>query len=211
MIPDGAHLLVFVGASLLLLVTPGPAVLYIVTRSLEQGSGAGLISVLGLAVGGLVHVTAVVLGGAAVVATSAIAFGLMKYLGAGYLVYLGLRQWSRSREGPPASRPTRARTRDVFVQGVLVSLLNPKSAIFFLAFLPQFADAERGPVAGQLLLLGLVFLALALVTDSTYALLAGSVGARFTRSPWLGRITRYLSGGVYVGLGVATAVATRGV
>lgn len=203
-VPDFA---LFVGASLLLLVTPGPAVLYIVAQSVARGRTAGLVSSLGLAAGGALHLTAVVAGLSAALAVSPVSFEAVKYLGAGYLVYLGLRQLAGAR-APSAGQE--ASPRWLFLRGMLVSVLNPKAAAFFLAFLPQFADTARGPLAPQLLALGLVFLSLALVTDSSYALLAGTARARIAGRPSLERAARHVSGWVYLALAGVTVLAGLG-
>lgn len=208
--PTSASLLGFVAASLVLLLIPGPAVLYVVARSLSQGHRAGLVSVLGLSAGALVHVAAATAGLSAILVTSATAFGVVKALGAGYLIYLGVRTLlarPAAAAGVEAA-PPRSSYR-LFADGAVVSVLNPKIAVFFLAFLPQFVDASRGPVPRQVLLLGLLYVALALVTDSAYALLAGSlrrwIGGRAMQGP----LPRYASGVLYLGLGVSTALTGR--
>ncbi|BDG06972.1 LysE family translocator [Anaeromyxobacter paludicola] len=205
MLSSSAFLL-FTLAAGALIVVPGPAVTFIVARSLQQGRRAGLISAMGIASGGLVHVAAAVLGLSALLASSAVAFGLVRWGGAAYLVYLGLRVWL-SRPAAAEGEPVPAPARRLFAQGFLVNLLNPKTAIFFLAFLPQFADPSRGRVPLQLLLLGAWFVALAVASDCTYALLAGAVGDRIGRSPAARRGARLLSGGVYVALGLGTLLA----
>jgi threonine/homoserine/homoserine lactone efflux protein len=207
--PGGASLLGFVAAALVLLLIPGPGVLYIVARSLGQGRRAGLVSVLGLSAGALVHVAAATAGLSAILLASAMAFGLVKMLGAGYLIYLGVgtllgRRSTASVEASPARSIGR-----LFTDGVLVSILNPKIAIFFLAFLPQFVEPGRGPVPQQVLFLGLLYVGMALITDGGYALLAGSLrqwlGARMMQGP----LPRYASGALYLGLGVSTALTGR--
>jgi threonine/homoserine/homoserine lactone efflux protein len=180
-----------------------------VARSLSQGHRAGLVSVLGLSVGALVHVAAATVGLSAILLTSATAFGVVKALGAGYLIYLGLRTLFAHRPTASVDAPTPRSLYRLFADGVLVSILNPKIAVFFLAFLPQFVEPSRGPVAQQVLSLGLVYVALALVTDSSYALLAGSLrnwlGGRVMQGP----LPRYASGALYIGLGVSTALTGR--
>jgi threonine/homoserine/homoserine lactone efflux protein len=206
---SSTSLLGFVAAALVLLVIPGPGVLYIVARSLSQGHRAGLVSVLGLSIGALVHVAAATAGVSAILLASATAFGIVKALGAGYLIYLGIR--TLVTRHPPSSveaSPPRSLYR-LFRDGVFVSVLNPKIAVFFLAFLPQFVEPSRGPVPQQVLLLGLVYVGLALITDSAYAVLAGSLrhwlGGRVMQGP----LPRYASGAVYLGLGVSTALTGR--
>lgn len=202
-------LLGFVAAALVVLVIPGPGVLYIVARSVSQGHRAGLASVLGLSVGALVHVAAATAGLSAILLTSATAFEVVKVLGAGYLIYLGVRTLLTRRQTSSAADLSPRSMRRLFTDGVVVSVLNPKIAVFFLAFLPQFVEPSRGPVAPQILMLGLIYVLLALVTDGTYAGLAGSLGhwlgGRVMQGPW----PRYASGCVYIGLGVSTAVTGR--
>ena len=204
--PDPSTLLVFAAASLALLVVPGPAVVYIVTRSLTQGRTAGVVSMLGVQAGGLVHVGAAALGISAVIASSATAFAVVKYAGAAYLVYLGTRKLLRPADAPLASIERRGHGR-LFREGVIVNILNPKTAIFFLAFLPQFVDPGRGSTAVQVTILGLLFILLALLSDGAYALAAGGLGNRLRRSAAVRRRLDRISGTVYVGLGAAAALS----
>jgi threonine/homoserine/homoserine lactone efflux protein len=203
-IPDSATLALFVGAALALLIVPGPAVLYIVARSIEGGRSAGLISTLGIHVGSLVHVTAASLGLSSLLVSSAFAFNVVKYLGAAYLVFLGVRTLIRGNRGETRASEGPLRGR-VFGQGIVVNVLNPKTALFFFAFLPQFVDVDRGHAGLQMLFLGLVFVALGLVSDSVWAIAAGAVSGRFRRRAGFWRASRWVSGGVYLGLGLATA------
>jgi threonine/homoserine/homoserine lactone efflux protein len=209
-IPEASLLGLFVVAAIVLLLTPGPAVLYIVTRSVAQGRLAGLVSALGVHVGTLVHVAAAALGVSALLVSSALAFDIVKYLGALYLIYLGVRKlagWDQPARGQ-AIAPLRLRR--LFGQGVVVNVLNPKTALFFLAFLPQFVDVTRGAVGFQILVLGLIFVALGVISDGLYALAAGTAGAWLKRDGRLLRVERYVSGGVFVGLGVTAALAGNG-
>lgn len=207
MIPDPATLAVFCGAALALLVVPGPAVLYIVASSIDGGRRAGAASMLGIQAGALVHVFAAALGLSGLLAASALAFDTVKYLGAAYLIAIGL--WTLLRGAratdPDGERPpTRYRRR--FAQGVVVQILNPKTALFFLAFLPQFVDQSAGHVGLQMLFLGLIFVALAIVSDGTWVLVAGTASERLRGHTGFLRAQRYVSGSVFVGLGVATAL-----
>jgi threonine/homoserine/homoserine lactone efflux protein len=198
---------VFVGAALALLVVPGPAVLYIVARSIHQGRAAGLASVLGIHVGTLVHILAATVGLSALVVSSATAFTAVKLLGAAYLVYLGIRTLlgrNGTVEAAPVG-PTRGRRRD-FAEGIVVNVLNPKTALFFLAFLPQFVDPDAGRPALQILVLGLTFMALGLMTDSLWALAAGTAGGWLRGHRGFVRAQRYVAGSVYIGLGAVTAL-----
>lgn len=208
--PDTPTLLVFAGASLVLLLTPGPAILFIVVRSAHLGVRAGLVSALGVHGGTLLHIAAAVAGVSVIVASSATAFGVLKYAGACYLVYLGVRMWSSAgkRNGALEPLPPRGAYR-LFFEGATVNLLNPKTALFFLAFLPQFVDPAAGSVAVQLLTLGLIFAALGLLSDSIFALAAGTVARWFASRRVAGRRGRIATGAVYVGLGVTAALAER--
>ncbi len=204
---DLTQLALFVAASVVLLLTPGPAVLYIVARSADQGRRAGLVSVCAIEAGNFVHVIAATLGLSALLLSSALAFTVVKSVGAAYLIYLGLRKLF-SREPVPAERsPQSHSARRIFSQGFLVAVLNPKTALFFVAFLPQFVDPARGAIVGQMFLLGCLFVALAWVSDSLYALLAGTVGHWFRSRRSVLRVDRYVVGGVYIGLGITAALA----
>ena len=207
--PDSTSLLGFVVAALVLLLIPGPAVLYVVARSLSQGHRAGLVSVLGLSAGAMVHVVAATAGLSAILLASATAFGAVKALGAGYLVYLGIRTLLARQPAAGVDAPSPRSSYRLFADGVLVSVLNPKIAVFFLAFLPQFVDPTRGPVTRQVLLLGLMYISLALITDSAYALLAGSVRSLVGGRAMQGPLARYLTGGLYIGLGASMALTGR--
>jgi threonine/homoserine/homoserine lactone efflux protein len=208
---DTTTLGLFVASAIILLITPGPAVLYIVARSVEQGRVAGIVSVLGIQVGTLVHVAAAAFGVSAVLVSSALAFSVLKYAAAAYLVYLGVRTLTRKEtEAPPGVLPPERSLRRIFVQGAVVNVLNPKGALFFLAFLPQFVDPARGAVAGQVLQLGLLFMILSAFTDGTWALLAGSASGFLRNHAGFRRGQRYVAGTVYLSLGIATAVSGRG-
>jgi threonine/homoserine/homoserine lactone efflux protein len=202
--PEPTTLLVFAAASLALLIVPGPAVVYIVTRSLTQGRTAGVVSMLGVQAGGLVHVAAAALGISAVLASSATAFAVVKYAGAAYLVFIGIRKLRRPAQEALAALEHHGHGR-LFREGVVVNVLNPKTAIFFLAFLPQFVDPARGATALQVTVLGLTFIALAILSDGAYAVLAGSLGDRLRRSVAARRRLDRISGGIYVGLGAVAA------
>ena len=207
MIPDPPAVGVFVVAALALLVVPGPAVLYIVARSIHQGRRAGLASVLGIHVGTLVHIAAATLGLSALIVSSAVAFTAVKAAGAVYLVGLGL--WtllSRRAETEVVLGGERS-LRRAFAQGIVVNVLNPKTALFFLAFLPQFVDSDAPHPAAQIAFLGVLFALLGLATDSIWAIAAGTAGGVLRRSRRFTRIQRYVTGTVYVGLGVTTAFA----
>jgi threonine/homoserine/homoserine lactone efflux protein len=209
-VPEGSTLALFAVAAVTLLVIPGPAVLYIVTRSVDQGRAAGLASVCGVHVGTLVHVAAAALGLSALLVSSATAYHAVRWLGAAYLVWLGIRRLLAYDEDPrPAGedRPRRLGLRRVFAQGVVVNVLNPKTALFFFAFLPQFVDTSRGSVPFQVVVFGVTFVLLGLVSDGTYALLASTGAGWLRRRPGVARVSRLVSGGVLISLGVTTALA----
>jgi threonine/homoserine/homoserine lactone efflux protein len=206
LLPPPRDLLLFMTAAVVLLVVPGPAVLYIVARSVDQGRKAGLASCSGIATGGLVHVLAAALGLSALLVSSALAYSAVKYVGAAYLVYLGIK---KLREQPANDEVhlTTASLRQVYAQGVLVQVLNPKAAIFFFAFLPQFVNPTRAPMALQFLALGMLFIVMGFTSDSLWALTAGSASRWLRRNRKFLRHQRYVSGTVYIGLGLATAAS----
>jgi len=196
----------FVVAAFALAVVPGPAVLYIVAQSVDQGRFAGFVSALGIAVGSLVHVTAATIGLSSLLASSATAFTVVKYAGAVYLIVLGIRRLMTKEVYEEAiARAPRSRW-SLFANGVVVNVLNPKTALFFLAFLPQFVNPDAGKATLQILVLGMTFTLIALASDSTWALLAGTLGGWLKRSSWYLGVKRWVTGLVFVGLG---ASATR--
>jgi threonine/homoserine/homoserine lactone efflux protein len=206
--PAPSTFALFAAAALALLVVPGPAVLYIVTRSIDQGRRAGMASVAGIHTGSVVHVAAAAVGLSAVLAASATAFTVLKLVGAAYLIGLGvqkLRANPAASSNPLLDEPRIVGLRRTYAQGVLVNVLNPKTALFFLAFLPQFVDPERGSTTVQVVALGLTFIALGIVSDGAYALLAGSLGERLRRSARFARLRDRTSGVVYIALGLAAA------
>jgi threonine/homoserine/homoserine lactone efflux protein len=195
------------GSSLAFALVPGPAVLYIVTRSVSQGRAAGVASVAGIHVGTFVHVVAAALGLSALLMRSAVAFSFVKYAGAAYLIYLGIRTL-RTTEGEDGRVHTREQSlRKVFNQGIVVNALNPKTALFFFAFLPQFVDPGNGKEGLQMVLLGLVFVVVAFTSDVMYALVSSGLSHRLRSSARFARRQRVLSGGVYLALGVSTALS----
>jgi threonine/homoserine/homoserine lactone efflux protein len=208
-VPDPSTLLLFAGAALALIVVPGPAVLYIVAQSIDRGRLAGFVSALGIAVGGLVHVTAAAIGLSSLLVSSATAFAVVKFAGAAYLIGLGLYTLFVRKEEPTATVPRERGLRRRFGQGVVVNVLNPKTALFFFAFLPQFVDPDKGSAALQIGILGLLFVALAVMSDSVWALVAGSASERLRGSRRFLSVQRYVSGSVFVGLGALTASAKR--
>lgn len=206
--PTGTTFGLFCAAALALIVVPGPAVTYIVTQSLDKGRSAGIVSALGVACGGLVHVAAATAGLSALIASSASAFTVVKLAGAAYLIALGVMRLA-GRGGDEAPEGEQAPPHRLFVQGAVVNVLNPKTALFFLAFLPQFVDPARGPVALQAALLGVVFVAIAVVSDSTYAVVAAALADRIRGSRRAAQVKRWVSGGIFVALGATAAAARR--
>jgi threonine/homoserine/homoserine lactone efflux protein len=205
-------MLLFSAAALALLAFPGPSVLYIISRSVDQGRRAGLASVLGIHTGSLVHVLAATVGLSALLVSSATAFTIVKYVGAAYLIILGLRQIAdrRHRVADEAEGTVRAVSfRRIYGQGVVVNVLNPKTAGFFLAFLPQFVDPDRGSTALQIFIFGLTFIVLGFFSDGAYALAASTLVKRMRRDARAQRRRRIASGGILVALGVATAATGR--
>lgn len=199
--PDWPLLIGFVTASLLLAVTPGPGVLFIVARSLALGRRAGLATVAGVALGNLVNAIGAAIGLAALFAVSSTAFLVVKYLGAAYLVYLGV----RALIGHKNPRTRSAPSRHLFRDGLWVAMLNPKTTLFFAAFLPQFMSATINPMP-QAIALGALFVAIAAITDSAYAVAAGTLGPAIGRSQRARGIGRWLSGLTFIGLGLFAAL-----
>jgi threonine/homoserine/homoserine lactone efflux protein len=205
MLISHSSLLLFVTGAVILLVIPGPAVMYVVSRSIGHGRVGGFVSATGIVVGTLLHVLAAALGLSAVLASSAAAFQFVKYLGAGYLLYLGIRTLHRGDAPFVEAASGERRLGRLFGQGVLVNVLNPKTALFFLAFLPQFVNPARGHVTRQILELGVLFALMGWCSDSVWALLAGTLAHHFRRSVRLRRAQRNLSGGALIALGLASA------
>jgi threonine/homoserine/homoserine lactone efflux protein len=208
--PEVSTLALFTLAAITLLVIPGPAVLYIVTRSVDQGRAAGLASVCGVHVGTLVHVAAAALGLSALLVSSATAYHAVRWLGAAYLIWLGVRRLLARDEAAVAAAgpgPRRLGLRRIFAQGVVVNVLNPKTALFFFAFLAQFVDTSRGSVPFQVLVFGVAFVLLGLLSDGAYAVAASAGAGWLRRRPGVARASRLVSGGVLIGLGVTTALA----
>ena len=204
--PNWSTLSLFVTAALILVFMPGPNTLYIIARSIQQGRLAGFCSSLGVQVGTLFHITAAALGLSALLLSSALAFSIVKYAGAMYLIYLGLKTLLTKEK---AARPQEVRENKLsraFYQGVWVQLLNPKTALFFFAFLPQFINPTRGAVPTQVIFLGMILVLLGTLSDTVYALAAGGLGNWLRGNFKFLRAQRYFAGSVYIGLGAATAL-----
>src|SRR5690242_18074100 len=201
-----SQLYFFLGASLALLLVPGPAVLYITARSANQGRVAGLVSVLAIETANFLQAVAATLGLSAILLSSALAFDLVKYLGAAYLIYLGIRKLLTREESSEEKTVKPESLSRIYWQGFAINLLNPKTALFYFAFLPQFVNPSKGNVTGQTLLLGALFVGMAFITDSSYALLASSLAERLRGNRQFQKGQRYFAGLVYVGLGITTAL-----
>jgi threonine/homoserine/homoserine lactone efflux protein len=206
LLPSGSSLVAFVIASLVLAIVPGPAVFYIVTRSLSQGRTAGLASVGGVALGNLGNSIAASLGLAALFAISSLAFWVVKYAGAAYLIYLGIKALRRPAEQTEITRPGNTPPAAIFRDGFIVALLNPKTALFFSAFLPQFIDPHSSTML-QSVSLGAAFVLIASVTDTTYALTASIVAPLMARARARRNVGRYVTAGAFIGLGLFTAAS----
>jgi threonine/homoserine/homoserine lactone efflux protein len=203
---EPSKLYLFMGAALALLLIPGPAVLYITARSASQGRMAGLVSVLAIETANFIQAAAAALGLSAILLSSAMAFNVVKYLGAAYLIYLGIRKLLASDDGLEDGTVKRESLSRIYWQGFAVNILNPKTALFFFAFLPQFVDTAKGNVIGQNLFLGTIFVGMAIITDSMYALLTSSIAGRLVGNRRFQMGGRYFAGLVYVGLGITTAL-----
>ncbi len=207
-LPPAHELVLFVTAVIVLLLIPGPAVLYVVARSIDQGRRAGLASAAGIATGSLVHVLAATLGLSALLLSSATAYSVAKYLGAAYLFYLGIKKFrDRTSDEDQIARFAQVPLRKVYTQGIIVNVVNPKAAIFFFAFLPQFVSPARSHVTLQFFALGMLFALLGWASDSTWAFSAGSAAKWLRGNQTFIRNERYTAGAVYMGLGLATALS----
>lgn len=207
--PDSAHLIAFALAAVTIALVPGPGMLYVLARSLGGGRDEGLRSTAGTGIGGLVHVAAAAAGLSAIIATSATAFTAVKYLGAAYLIWLGCKAlFSRNREAPSVSAEGAApAASNALRHGVLTEVLNPKTALFFLTFLPQFCQPGNGPLAVQVLVLGAVSVALNTSVDVAVALAAGGVSRRLREHPAMWRRQQVATGSVLIALGAYAALA----
>ncbi len=207
--PTASTIALFLLAATALAVVPGPAVAYIVTQSIDQGRRAGVVSALGVASGGLVHVAAATVGLSALIASSATAFTAVKLVGAVYLIVVGIRRILSGDGDQPESRALRLPLRRVYRQGVIVNVLNPKTALFFLAFLPQFVDRDHA-VWPQVAVLGVLFVTVAVLSDMTYAFVSDAIAGKLRRTGTGAKVRRRLTGSVFVVLGISAAAARRG-
>ncbi|CAB4765366.1 MAG: LysE family translocator [Actinobacteria bacterium] len=206
--PTFESLAAFGIASLALLVIPGPAVLYIINRSVADGRNVALAAVAGLEIGNFMHVIAATVGLSAVIATSAAAFSAVKWIGAGYLIYIGIRTLATKPQAVNQLNDPMSRRR-AFTQGIVVNTFNPKVALFFLSFLPQFIDADRGSAALQSLVLGSTFVVLGCISDSLFAILASALRGTLLRGKSLPFVQRYVAGSVFIALGAIASTTRR--
>ena len=203
---EWSKLSLFVSVAAVLVFMPGPNTLYIIARSIQQGRLAGFISSLGVQVGTMVHIVAAALGLSALLVSSAVAFNVVKYAGAAYLIYLGIKTLL-TKQKLQSTTVRNAKLSRVFYQGIIVNVLNPKTALFFFAFLPQFIGVSRGRVMLQVVFLGSILVLLGTLSDSVYALASGSIGNWLRGNLRFLRAQRYFAGTVYIGLGTATALS----
>jgi len=203
---DGTHLTIFVSAAVVLALTPGPGMLYVLGRTLHGGRGEGVSSALGTFVGGSVHIVAAAFGLSAILATSAIAFAVVRYAGAAYLIYLGIAML-RSRNMKVYLPEETGTSHSDFLQGITTEVLNPKTALFFLSFIPQFVTPARGHLISQFLILGSTSVALNTVADLLVVALAGAVAHKLKDNPKFTRRQRTASGVGMIGLGTYVAVS----
>lgn len=208
-LPSPENILLFITAATILIIVPGPAVLYIMMKSMEQGYKAGIASVFGVGVGAMVHVVAAAVGVSALLVASATAFSILKYAGAVYLIYLGVKKII---DKAPSVSTHKNRTKSlwkIFYEGIIVNILSPKSAIFFFAFLPQFINPERGGTTTQILFLGFLFFVIALVSDMCYVLLSGKLVKQFQASSVYPKVQKYMSGSIHIALGLLTLTVNK--
>jgi threonine/homoserine/homoserine lactone efflux protein len=202
-------LVTFFMAAVLLGLAPGPDNIFVLTQSAMRGRMAGLMVTLGLCTGLVVHTTAVAFGVAVIFQASALAFTALKLFGAGYLLYLAWHAFRATSEAITAGKPNGLRTAQLYRRGIIMNVTNPKVSIFFLAFLPQFADPQRGSLTLQMLLLGGVFIVSTILVFGSIALLAGTIGGWLNRSPRTQVIMNRLAGVVFLGLALKLATVKR--
>lgn len=206
---ESTKFILFVGVAWALILAPGPDMLYVITRGVSQGRRAGMLSAVGVVCGILVHTTAAAFGLTLILQTSALAFLVVKYVGAIYLIYLGIKAWQDKSTFHLQASTSSVSFRKVFWQGVLSNVLNPKIAIFFLAFLPQFVDKESSHVTLQMVILGLTFACFGLCFLLAVGYSSGTIGSWLTRRPQYAQFLQRLAGGILIGLGIRLALTER--
>lgn len=207
---DISILSLFIVSSIILITVPGPSVFYVVARSIDQGRNVGFVSVLGVATGSMIHILAAALGISALLMTSAFAFNLVKYMGAAYLIYLGVKTLFFTKDKVADSSPMKTvhkRLIKVFYESIIVEALNPKTALFFLALFPQFINPSASAVPMQFFILGSIFIAIGILSDGIYVLLASSIRNWLVGSSFRIKIQEWLTGGTYIVLGITAAFA----
>lgn len=202
-------LLMFFTTAILLALSPGPDNLFVMTQAAQRGKQAGLLVTLGLCTGLLVHTTAVTFGLAALFKASAVAFTILKFTGAGYLLYLAWLSFRAGTTAGPTAAADRLTPATLYRRGIIMNITNPKVSIFFLAFLPQFADPANGPLSAQLLLLGGVFIIATLLVFGAISILAGVFGEQFRRSAFAQKVLNRAAAGIFAGLALKLALAHR--
>jgi len=202
-------LILFTSAGLLLNITPGPDMIYTATRSTAQGRNAGIVSALGIGTGTIFHILAAALGLSAILMYSAVAYEIIKWIGAAYLVYLGIRTILDRNKHAEAQNIKKDSLKKIYMQGIFTNVLNPKVALFFLAFLPQFVDTASGNVTIQILLLGFIFDTTGTIINSLVALFFGKLGGLLNRSPKIKKMQAWFTGTVYIGLGVTLVLSKK--
>lgn len=203
---DGTRLLIFVTVVIILVITPGPNTLYIIARSLQGGYRTGIVSCIGISLATLIHIAGAAIGLTALLSSSVLIFSLIKYTGAAYLVWIGVKTLATRQQGELLLPNQSGKIASGIRQGFLVNLLNPKTALFFVAFLPQFIEPSLGRVSLQVILLGTILVSIGMISDCTYALVASVVGKWLRESLSLFQSLRYVAGSVYLLLGAVTAL-----
>ena len=210
-LPDLQNILLFASAAFALIVMPGPAVLYITTKSIDQGYKAGLVSILGIGTGALFHVFAAAFGISALFIASTLAFTILKYVGACYLMYLGIQKFRENinlSQHKSSHKPAQ-KLLSVFYEGVVVNILNPKVATFFFAFLPVFVSEEKGGLTSQILFLGFLFIIIAVLSDIVYVFVSNKLSGWITNNPDYLKFQKYIIGSIYVLLGLLTLAVSK--
>jgi threonine/homoserine/homoserine lactone efflux protein len=202
-------IITFFAASVLLALAPGPDNIFVLTQAALHGRTSGLVVTFGLCTGLIVHTLAVALGVAVIFQASAVAFTALKLFGAGYLLYLAWQVFRASATKIEAARNNRLSYKQLYSRGIIMNVTNPKVSVFFLAFLPQFADPARGPIALQMILFGLLFMLATVLIFGSIAMLAGSLGAWLNRSVRVQKTMNWLTGTVFIGLALKLVTAER--
>ncbi len=205
--PDNSTLVIFVTAAIILLIVPGPAVIYITAQSIDKGTKAGIVSTLGIASGTIVHVIGAAFGLSTILITSAAIYSIIKYAGACYLIYLGIKKFMGKEKGRTEPAENHSSLKKIFYDGMIVNIFNPKTALFFLSFLPQFVVVDKGSVISQMLFLGSLFVVMGILSDGLYAVTASKFGGFIKRKGYNPAVQNYFTGTVYIALGIYAALS----